>query len=333
MAGYDQKIKVKSYFEVEARKFFSFLQKIGRRYSRPVKIKYRYLGRGFFYVFIDGGSGGIDALFQELILNRGLYYYACTLGNKDQIISSVIVPIFRQLIDERFENSQSRFLRKHILGKYSQREFIPGEFHNSFSHEYEILFRKWDIGIIDDWNFIKDLDSFLTNFMLKEIGHHSGQESPAFGVLTHNAYNAGLGIGKDIKKYFNVIHKARTDGLHRLKNDLTHEEISNIATQLYIYFQYFEEFKDSQEEKTDKLHGRRYKRIKYGGEKWFDENGKPYCDDNGKPFDWKEISKIPCHDCSAIQGQYHCSGCDVEQCPRCKGQRLGCGCKLSKDFD
>jgi len=333
MAGYDQKIKIKASFELEAKRFFNFLQKTGRKYSRPVKVKYRYMGRGFFYISIDGGSGGIDALFQELILNRGLYYYACTLTNKNQIISFVIVPIFKQLIDERFSNSQSRFLRKHILGKYSQNEFIPSDFYNPFSREYEILFRKWDICIIDDWNFIKDADSFLTSFMLKKIGHRGGQKSPSFSVLTQKVYNVGVGIGKDTKKCFNVIHKARTNGLHRLSNGLTHENISELATQLYIYFQYFEEFEDSQKEKTDKLHGKRYRRIKYGDEKWLDENGKPYCDENGKPFDWKEISKKPCHDCSAIQGQYHCFGCDVERCPRCQGQRLGCSCKLKKDFD
>lgn len=73
MAGYDQKIKVKVAYQLAARDFFSFLQAVGRRYSRAVKIRYRYLGRGYFYVLVDGGSGGIDALFQELLLNRGLY--------------------------------------------------------------------------------------------------------------------------------------------------------------------------------------------------------------------------------------------------------------------
>jgi hypothetical protein len=90
MASYDQKIKIRASFREEARSFFNFLQKVGKKYLRPVKIKYRYLGRGYFYIVIDGGSGGIDALFQELILNRGLYYYACTLKNKQKIISSVI---------------------------------------------------------------------------------------------------------------------------------------------------------------------------------------------------------------------------------------------------
>ena len=33
-----------------------------------------------------------------------------------------------------------------------------------------------------------------------------------------------------------------------------------------------------------------------------------------------------CHDCAAIQGEYHVPGCDVEQCPKCGGQSISCGC-------
>jgi hypothetical protein len=34
----------------------------------------------------------------------------------------------------------------------------------------------------------------------------------------------------------------------------------------------------------------------------------------------------PCHDCSAVSGEYHVPGCDMEQCPQCGGQALGCSC-------
>lgn len=39
-------------------------------------------------------------------------------------------------------------------------------------------------------------------------------------------------------------------------------------------------------------------------------------------------SELPerCHDCNIAQGGYHHPGCDVEQCPRCKGQLISCGC-------
>lgn len=335
MAGYDQTIKVKAAYHLAAKDFFAFLQAVGRKYARPVRVNYRYLKRGRFYVTIDGSPGGIDALFQELILNRGLYYYICSIRNnkKKEIISHAVIPIFQELLEGRFQNPYSRFLRRHILGKVSQGKFIPGDFNEPFSHEYEVLFRKWDIGLIDDWNFIKDLDSLLTKFMLTKLGHRPGQRSPAFHELVKRIYEKGVGMMRETKGLFNKIHSERTRGLHRLRASLSKEGISNLALQVYNYFEYSDEFQDSQKQKTEKLHGKRFRRIKYGDEEWADEHGELHRDQNNKPLDWKEVSKRPCPDCAAIRGQYHCFGCDMEQCPRCRGQFISCGCKLQKNYD
>jgi hypothetical protein len=330
MAGYDQKVKVKAAYRDAARDFFSFLQTVGRRYARPVKFNFRYLGRGYFYVMVDGGTGGIDALLQELILNRGLYYYACALRgpHKREKLAHAVIPLFQALLEHRFEQPYSRFIRRHVLGEATQNEFVPGEFKEPFAHEYEILFRKWDLGAIDDWNFIKDLDSLLTQFLLTKIGHESGQRSPAFDALLKQAQRAGIALVAERKKEFSTVHQARTLGLHRRSMLLTKETISETALRLYSYFAYYDEFEQSQHVKTEILHGRRYRRIRYGTEKWdFDET--PV----GPPIDWRQFTQDhPCHDCAAIQGQYHCEGCDVERCPRCKEQHIGCGCKLQKDF-
>ncbi len=35
-----------------------------------------------------------------------------------------------------------------------------------------------------------------------------------------------------------------------------------------------------------------------------------------------------CHDCNALAGQLHHPGCDMERCPKCGGQAIGCGCDL-----
>jgi hypothetical protein len=41
--------------------------------------------------------------------------------------------------------------------------------------------------------------------------------------------------------------------------------------------------------------------------------------------DW-HADEVPCHDCGAIKGEYHVDACDVEECPVCHGQALGCEC-------
>ena len=50
--------------------------------------------------------------------------------------------------------------------------------------------------------------------------------------------------------------------------------------------------------------------------------------------DGKLIPSVPyahdeyenCHDCNAKRGYMHHPGCDMERCPRCGGQLIGCGC-------
>jgi len=55
----------------------------------------------------------------------------------------------------------------------------------------------------------------------------------------------------------------------------------------------------------------RIPRIRYGDE----------------PGDWG-ADKQPCGDCAAIKGEYHGDRCDLERCPVCGRQALGCECIL-----
>jgi hypothetical protein len=312
MAGFDLTAEVPTRHHAAARDFLEFLQSVGRKY--PVQINFRSVRPGRFYVMINGRPGAIDSLLQELILNRGLYYYCCSFKSeaKADIIRTVIVTIFQQLLEDRFRFTQSKFLRRHVLGRMEQNSGVPGDFSDPFAHEYEVAFRKWDVKILSDWDFIKDTDAILTRFLLRAVNHRPGDKSPEFNQLLHHANTGGIAMDREVRKSFEKLHLARTRGLHRSTSASLGMTLNELALRLYMYFEYFDDFQESQQIKTVKINGKRRRRIKYG--------------DESPP--WPLVGPRPCHDCYAVVGQYHCDGCDSEQCPGCRGQRLGCpSCK------
>jgi hypothetical protein len=68
----------------------------------------------------------------------------------------------------------------------------------------------------------------------------------------------------------------------------------------------------AQSRTTIELHGKSFDRIRYGNE-----------------ILWRGIPAF-CGDCLVHPGQIHLDSCDIEECPRCFGQLLTCGCSLSQ---
>ncbi len=43
------------------------------------------------------------------------------------------------------------------------------------------------------------------------------------------------------------------------------------------------------------------------------------------------VKDVACHDCGALKWEFHEPGCDMEDCPRCGKQLLGCECVLLEE--
>lgn len=60
--------------------------------------------------------------------------------------------------------------------------------------------------------------------------------------------------------------------------------------------------------------------------------GKKYEKKKWGEGDYKDLAKAigSCGDCATAVGSYHHVGCDLEDCPRCGQQFIGCGCIMSE---
>lgn len=64
------------------------------------------------------------------------------------------------------------------------------------------------------------------------------------------------------------------------------------------------------------IEGIEFQRIRYGDEDGWGGDRRP----------------TNCHDCAALPTQFHAEACDMETCPRCKGQILTCQCEAVPAF-
>ena len=327
MAEHELDLTIDKGFDDEAKAFFHFLRQAGRRH--PVVFSVRRVTEGKYHAIMTAApETKIDAFLQELMMSRALYYYACGIKNRHTVTAKVIAPLFQHLLESRFAFIYHRYLRLHIMGLLSE-EMVPSDLADPFAHKYEVLFRKWDLQMITDYDFVRDLDDLLTDFMLTNLGHAIGKKSGHFDMLVGQCGSANVILRKETRKAFTRVHDLRTRGLHRLEKTLDRSEISMLAIEIHLYFQYFDEFMESQAVKTMMLKGKRYRRLKYGDEE-VKYKRRPDLKGAATDREWAD-SSIPCHDCDAIKGQYHCDHCDMERCPRCFNQLLSCGCTWDDD--
>jgi hypothetical protein len=273
----------------------------------------------------------LDLFLQELILSRGLYYYLCSIPNRRLAAKSVVKPIIERLLVSRFSVVYPVLLHKHLLN--GSPDWTAGEFREEFSQDYERLFQRFQLNMVSGYEFIRDLDDLLTEFMLTALDHKKGDQSPKFNVLVDRCGKQDVLRNKQVRKLFNRVHTLRTNGLHRLEREIPDTELSEIAQSAYYVFEWLEGYWRAQDEKTVMLSGQRYRRVRYGQEMrhWLRSPQRKREISHEFQITWAEIIKQPCHDCDVVFGEVHLDSCDLEVCPRCAGQYYCCDCRCEKE--
>jgi hypothetical protein len=276
----------------------------------------------------------LSLFLQDLILTRGLHYYLCTVSNRRHVASAVVKPIAEKLLERCFNVTYPVLVRKHLL------DGLPtgaaGDLAVADSQSYELLFHRLQLKMISGYEFIRDLDDLLTEFMLSQLRHKKGDKSPNFGMLVSRCSQQDILRDKDVCKLFNRVHTLRTRGLHRMEREIPAAEVAEIAQSVYHVFQWLDDYWLAQDEKTVMLSGKRYRRVRYGQEMRYWKRDPPQFPEmvtKESQTSWAEIIRRPCGDCEIVAGELHLDGCDIEVCPRCAGQYLSCECHRDDLYD
>jgi hypothetical protein len=131
--------------------------------------------------------------------------------------------------------SKAQSTRKPNLAKEGAPDWAGGAFLDGTAQRYEILFQKLKLKLVTGYEFARDLDDLLTEFMLLQLGHPKGQQSPKFSVLVAKCDRQDVLRTKDVRKLFNKVHSLRTKGLHRLEREIPDPEIFEIAQNVYEF--------------------------------------------------------------------------------------------------
>ena len=306
----------------ETREFLRFLRTAALKHS--VLITFSVDDSGTFKIVVPGKQcWSLDSFLQEIVLHRGLYYYLCGVVNRREVAKVIVAPIFEELRTSRFSVTYPVQILRHLLNGTAH--WAGGELLEPSAHQYEILFQKLNLKEVSGYEFIRDTDDLLMQWMLSRLKHPKGAQSPPFKALIGMCASANILRTREVRKLFDKVHSLRTHGLHRLEREIPDSDISKIAQDIYSTFEWIDDYTEAQKNKTVRLSGETYRRIRFGKEPLWD----------GATEDeatmWRELARRPCHDCGVIKGEFHLDGCDWEHCPRCKGQYLCCGCRTEED--
>jgi hypothetical protein len=304
----------------QGKAFFAFLKRAAGKHSLKLCVSSSSPGR-FVCSINRKESEKFDLFLQELMFNHGPYYYLCSLPNRTVVAGLVVRPIFQELLEFGYGFLYPSLIRRHVLE--GEGGWVAGEFSDELARRYETLFWRLKLKIISNYEFIRDLDDLLTEFMLGRLGCTKGQKTLKFNLLVNECGKQNIIWEKDVRQRFNRVHTLRTRGLHRLEREIPDSEVSEIALKMYFAFEYVNDYFEAQREKTVILSGKRYRRIRYGNEI---RHWNPPMPDDFK-VKWAEIITRPCHDCGIRRGELHLEGCDMETCPRCGHQYICCECQ------
>jgi len=311
----------------EAKTFLDFFRKAARDHSISLSIS--AISAGHFRC----GSPFKDLLkfdlfLQELIFNRGLYYYLRNTRRRRETVRAVVLPIMKELLESRFKFVYPSLLRKQILGGATHGHLTAADLSDPYGQEYERLFHQQKLKMISNYTFIRDLDDLLTKFMLLQLQYKKGDKTPKFNLLVDECGRKQVLWEKEIRELFKRVHALRTRGLHRMEREIPDTEITQIAYSCYNFFEYMSDYYDAQMEKTVILRGKRYRKIRYGSLR---EHYGLHRSAKERSEYRASTSVSRCHDCGVLKGELHLDGCDWECCPRCGGQYLGCECHLTPE--
>lgn len=331
VSGLDVKLEISPSDIEDANRFLAFLRKAALKHK--ITISGSVTTDGQVRVSVPQEEyWNLDSFLQELSLQGGLYYYLCTVSNRRQVARGVVKPIIEELLLGRFSVVYPVLIQKHLLD--GSPDWTAGDFgYDGNAQSYEILLRRFRLKMISGYEFIRDLDDLLTEFMLRQLGHNKGDESPKFNILVDRCGKQNILRDRKVRKLFNRVHDLRTRGLHRMVREIPDQELSEIAQSVYNVFEWLDDYWKAQDEKTVTLRGRRYRRVRYGRELHRRERNRRFKKQitAESRAAWIEGDKTPCHDCGVIAGELHLDGCDWEICPRCNGQYLGCPCTVDED--